>query len=172
MKCDSSESRGPQPRPAEARNGIRNVAFPAGCDPCKTLDIMNTIEKWLLRLLALMSLSSLAIHKITIHRAESFGARRLEAFDDAFATVVLILSAIFAVYRSVCIRRRSPRLWWRKCRRFAFWFGISIGIIPTVVIGFVKGDWTDIPDILCVAAASLLVSAAAHIRLRRMSCRP
>lgn len=134
--------------------------------------IMNTIEKWLLRLLALMSLSSLAIHKITIHRAESFGARRLEAFDDAFATVVLILSAIFAVYRSVCIRRRSPRLWWRKCRRFAFWFGISIGIIPTVVIGFVKGDWTDIPDILCVAAASLLVSAAAHIRLRRMSCRP
>jgi hypothetical protein len=28
-----AEPRGPQPRPAEARNGVRIVAFSAGCGP-------------------------------------------------------------------------------------------------------------------------------------------
>ncbi len=33
LACDSLESRGPQPRRAEARNGIRFVEFSAGCRP-------------------------------------------------------------------------------------------------------------------------------------------
>lgn len=133
---------------------------------------MNTDEKWFVRSWALLSLSSLAVHKFALRHAESSRNHGLEILDDTLTTVVLLPSAILAIYESIRIWRQSPRLWWRKCRRFAFWFGIFIGIIPTVVIGFVKGDWSEIPFILCVAAASLLVSAAAHIRLRRMSCRP
>lgn len=132
---------------------------------------MNTNEKWFIRSWALLSFAGLAVHKI-VHYSEIPYGRGMEMLDNILTAVILPLTVTLIVYKNICIWRQSPRLWWRRCRRFTFWFGISIGTILPIVIGFKKGDMSDIPVILCVAAASLLIAAVAHIRLRRMSCKP
>ena len=132
---------------------------------------MNTNEKWFIRSWALLSLAGLAVHKIVRYSDTPYG-RGMEMLDNILTAVILPLTVTLIVYKNICIWRQSPRLWWRRCRRFTFWFGISIGTILPIVIGFKKGDMSDIPVILCVAAASLLIAAVAHIRLRRMSCKP
>lgn len=123
-------------------------------------------KKWLGRWWLTIGLGAFAVN-IFIRWSDSplAQSRAMKTLDDTLAAIILPLTLALIVVRNVALYRHSARLWWRRCRAWCWQFGVCMLIIPTAV--FVYMDrWNVLSVTLSIAAVSLVIAAAAHLRLR------
>lgn len=135
-------------------------------DSIKAIYIMFGNRKWWLATWAVLSLSSLVVGRyVRYSGSELAHSRGMAMVDTCLSAVVLPSTLALFVYGNVVAWRTSPRMWWRRCRRTCWQFGICMAVIPTAVLGC-KGRWDDAVVCLTLAGALLAVALAAHVRLR------
>lgn len=89
----------------------------------------------------------------------------MKTLDNTLMAIMVPLTLVLIVVRNVAVYRKSARLWWRRCRRWCWQLGACMLVIPTVMFAY-KDKWDDLPLTLSIAAVSLAIAAAAHLRLR------
>lgn len=89
----------------------------------------------------------------------------MKTLDNTLTAIMVPLTLVLIVVRNVEVYRRSARLWWRRCRARCWQLGACMLVIPTVMFAY-KDKWDDLPLTLSIAAVSLAIAAAAHLRLR------
>lgn len=123
-------------------------------------------KKWLGRWWLTIGLGAFAVN-IFIRWSDSplAQSRAMKTLDDTLAAIILPLTLALIVVRNVALYRHSARLWWRRCRRTCWQFGICMLIIPTAIFAY-KDRWEDFSVTLSMAAIGLVIAAVAHLRLR------
>lgn len=89
----------------------------------------------------------------------------MKTLDNTLTAIMVPLTLVLIVVRNVEVYRQSARLWWRRCRRICWQFGICMLLIPTAIFAY-KDRWEDFSVTLSVAAICLAIAVAAHLRLR------
>lgn len=89
----------------------------------------------------------------------------MKTLDNTLMVIMVPLTLVLIVVRNVTVYRQSARLWWRRCRRICWQFGICMLLIPTAIFAY-KDRWEDFSVTLSIAAVSLAIAAVAHLRLR------
>lgn len=127
---------------------------------------MEEWKKWLGRWWLTMGLAAFAVGCF-IRWSDSALAQSgaMKTLDNTLMVIMVPLTLVLIVVRNVTVYRQSARLWWRRCRRICWQFGICMLLIPTAIFAY-KDRWEDFSVTLSVAAICLAIAAAAHLRLR------
>ena len=127
---------------------------------------MDEWKKWLGRWWLTMGLSAFVV-KSFMRWSDSALAQSgaMKTLDNTLMVIMVPLTLVLIVVRNVTVYRQSARLWWRRCRRICWQFGICMLLIPTAIFAY-KDRWEDFSVTLSVAAICLAIAAAAHLRLR------